>query len=646
MDEALVSGEAGQAPTLPLSGGLRQDEALDSSHGGYALPEQFGRYRLDELIGRGGMGEIFRAYDTVKERIVAVKRLPPSLAKDPAFSARFRRESKIAGLLREPHVIPIHDYGEIEGQLFIEMRLVDGVDLAAQLAADGPFAPDRAVNIITQIAHALDAAHAEGLVHRDVKPSNALISGSRPGDDYIYLVDFGIAHSAGGTTLTESGATVGTLHYMAPERFLQGGDGDLRVDVYALACLLFELLTGERPFSGEGLPRQMYAHLNLPPPKPSERRTGVPRSFDQVISKGMAKEPGKRYASAGALATAARAALNTGPSRRPEAPPASPLHDTTKRHLAYRQRSAQSIRRPAVSDPTQGNDARGNVGDEQHQRVTARRKAVTLGIATTVAAIFLLVLVPAFAVQVFTVQSEGMESTLHGGRSTNNDRILVDKIAYQLSDPQPGDIVVFRGPDSWTSPELQEQDYISRVIAVSGQTVQCCDALNRVLVDGQPLTEHYLYHVPGAAPMLQQAFGPYVVPRGYLWMMGDNRNNSRDSRSTGHGPVPVDNVVGKALSIVLPVVRWAATDVQVFNPQRPRGLSSNTLVTSGGLAYLLIAGATVATGGAYCFAQQTRGRWMAWTIASALALTAFIAILALASGSADAAEGINLAVDR
>ena len=218
--------------------------------------EQFGPYQLEELIGRGGMGEVFRAFDTVRKRTVALKRLPLRLGADPTFQARFRRESELAARLSEPHIIPIHDYGEIDGQLYIDMPLVSGIDLGDLLERDGALPPARAVDIVSQVAMALDAAHARGLVHRDVKPSNILIAqGSRGDQDFVYLVDFGVARSVGmvDTSLTATGSAVGTLDYMAPERFTGRAD-DARVDVYALACVLYEALTGRKPFAGDGLP--------------------------------------------------------------------------------------------------------------------------------------------------------------------------------------------------------------------------------------------------------------------------------------------------------------------------------------------------------------------------------------------------------
>lgn len=174
----------------------------------------FGRYRLVELLGRGGMGEVWRAYDTAIDRVVALKVLPDNFADDKVFQERFRREARAAAGLDEPHVVPIYDFGEIDGRLYVTMRLIKGNDLQSVLAS-GRLSPRRAAGIIEQVASALDAAHTIGLVHRDVKPSNILITD----DDFAYLIDFGIARSADETSMTSTGSTVGTWAYMAPERF-------------------------------------------------------------------------------------------------------------------------------------------------------------------------------------------------------------------------------------------------------------------------------------------------------------------------------------------------------------------------------------------------------------------------------------------
>ena len=282
---------------------------------------QFGHYELEALVGVGGMGEVWRATDTRRDRTVALKLLPEALGNDQDFINRFRRESHVAARLREPHVIPIHDYGEIDGRLYIDMRLVDGRDLG-EILKDGPIAPARAVALVAQVADALEAAHADGLVHRDIKPSNVLVTAN----DFVYVVDFGIARSIGSTrsSLTMTGATVGTLDYMAPERFAnQPLDG--RVDVYSLACVLAECLTATRPFPGEDLASLLYAHLYMDPPRPSTTVDGIPPALDDVVARGMAKRPEDRYATPGEFVTAARAALDgTGAVPTPRPPTTLP----------------------------------------------------------------------------------------------------------------------------------------------------------------------------------------------------------------------------------------------------------------------------------------------------------------------------------
>jgi hypothetical protein len=281
----------------------------------------FGRYRLIELIGRGGMGEVWRAYDTAIDRVVALKLLPPNFAGDKVFQERFRREAKAAAGLDEPHVVPIYEFGEIDGRLYVTMRLIKGRDLQT-LLADGPLAPERAVRIIEQVAQALHAAHKIGLVHRDIKPSNILLDEN----DFTYLIDFGIAHAAGETGLTSTGATIGTWSYMSPERF-QSGTADARADIYALACVLYESLTGQLPFPGSTLEQIAVAHMLQPPPRPSREHDGVPAAMDDVIATGMAKNPAERYATTVELARAAHDAT-TVPFPRPE--PALPVPQSSQ----------------------------------------------------------------------------------------------------------------------------------------------------------------------------------------------------------------------------------------------------------------------------------------------------------------------------
>jgi serine/threonine protein kinase, bacterial len=313
----------------------------------------FGRYRLIELLGRGGMGEVWRAYDPVNARYVALKVLPANYADDQVFQERFRREARAAAGLDEPHVVPIYDSGEIDGRLFVSMRQVKGHDLQ-DLLEDGPVPPARAVSIIEQIAFALHAAHEVDLVHRDVKPSNILVADN----DFAYLIDFGIARAAGEAGLTSTGSTIGTWAYMAPERFKREGVADARADIYALACVLYQALTGQQPFPADAIEKIAVAHMMEPPPKPSELRPEVPVAMDDVIATGMAKDPVNRYATTIELAHAARDAITTHipqpvpptePTTQPVQPPKQPAAETV---LDYPDTlPPQQIPGPA-SDPT------------------------------------------------------------------------------------------------------------------------------------------------------------------------------------------------------------------------------------------------------------------------------------------------------
>lgn len=273
------------------------------------LGSRFGKYELTALLGRGGMGEVYEAVDTEKGRTVALKILRAEFAHDEHFRTRFLRESQAAAGLEEPHVVPIHDWGEIDGNLYIDMRLVRGQTLH-DLINTGPLEPRRAVSIVEQIGTALDAAHARGLIHRDVKPQNIIVTSA----DFAYLLDFGIAQAQGDSGLTQADTRIGSFSYMAPERF---GDEPCSpaADIYSLACVLYEALTADAPFPTHSHEQLIAAHLTTPPPRPSTAHSGIPTSLDTVIARGMAKEPDDRYGSAGALGRAAQRALHTTDER-------------------------------------------------------------------------------------------------------------------------------------------------------------------------------------------------------------------------------------------------------------------------------------------------------------------------------------------
>jgi len=361
--------------------------------GGPMPTEEFGPYLLQELIGRGGMGEVWRAYDTVKERKVALKRLPVHLADDAHFQDRFRRESKIIAKLDEPHVIPIYDFGEINGRLFLTMRLVKGRDLARLIEEVGPLPQGQAVAIIRQVASALAAAHSEGLIHRDVKPSNILIGETATGEAFVYLVDFGIARTSAGTALTTAGATIGTLEYMAPERLTEG-TCDHRSDIYSLGCLLYECLTSKKPFSATELPALMYAHVHTPPPSAARLRPGLEDGLDHVISTAMAKDPEQRYQGAAQLAEAARTALNHGEPRSD-----IDVNVTTKAPETIVRRPVHWSDKAAISSPRSFLETE-RVGVKQVGRDSEptessssgrRKKSILAGLGIVAAAVLLLV---------------------------------------------------------------------------------------------------------------------------------------------------------------------------------------------------------------------------------------------------------------
>jgi serine/threonine protein kinase/tetratricopeptide (TPR) repeat protein len=269
--------------------------------------DQFGDYRIEALLGRGGMGAVYRAYDERLGRKVALKILASWLAGDSVFRRRFEDEARLAASLDEPHIVPVYEAGELHGQLFLAMRYVAGFDLDTFLRSHGPMEPERAVRLIEQLASALDAAHSAGLVHRDVKPANVLLATGSRGADHAYLGDFGLARTSRERTLTRSGQIVGSLEYMAPEQ-IEGGELDARTDIYALGGLLYACLTSMPPFRAPSDVALLYAHLQAAPPAVSHARPDVPAAFDAVVAKAMAKDPADRYASAGEMADAARLA--------------------------------------------------------------------------------------------------------------------------------------------------------------------------------------------------------------------------------------------------------------------------------------------------------------------------------------------------
>ena len=282
-------------------------------------------YRIESLLGWGGMSVVYLAEDLRLKRRVALKLLAAELADDESFRDRFLHESELAASIDHPNIVPIYEAGTAEEHLFIAMRYVEGRDLKERLRR-GRLDPADASGILAQVASALDAAHARGLVHRDVKPSNVLLdAGARPdGSDHAYLADFGLTRRISEETAGDDGQLMGTIDYVAPEQ-IAGGEIDGRADVYSLGCVLYESLVGQPPFRGDSDLAVVFAHLEAEPPAASAQRPELPAALDAVIARALAKDPEQRHASCRELARAALAVALDEASRGlrtlPRAPP-------------------------------------------------------------------------------------------------------------------------------------------------------------------------------------------------------------------------------------------------------------------------------------------------------------------------------------
>ena len=315
----------------------------------------FGGYRIDGLIGRGGMGMVYQATQLSLGRTVALKVLTAELGEDPEFRERFRREGHIQGAVDHPNIVPVYEAGEIDGHLFLAMRYVPGSTLM-DLITRGELDVPRTLRILGPLADALDAAHEAGLVHRDIKPHNVLI-GPR---DHAYLADFGLTRAAGVTRLTKTGQFVGTIDYISPEQ-IQGRDITAASDIYSLGAVLFECLTGSVPFPSKTEAAGLYAHMLQEPPPPSQRRPGLPVEVDAVLARALAKDPAQRYSSAAALVEAAHAALGpaaaAGPPSAGEPPSESPTHPVAPPLAPSEGGTSPTIGRPV---PPQGPTSMGS----------------------------------------------------------------------------------------------------------------------------------------------------------------------------------------------------------------------------------------------------------------------------------------------
>jgi serine/threonine-protein kinase len=335
--------------------------------------EQFAGCRIDAVAGRGGMGVVYRATQLNLGRPVALKLITPDRAGDSDFRERFQRESRLAALIDHPNVVPVYEAGEAEGHLYLVMRWVRGTDLHALLKREKRLAPEVAATIVAQVAAGLDAAHAAGLVHRDVKPANVLLSG-----EHAYLSDFGLSRlEASESRLTDSGQWIGSVDYCSPEQ-LRGLRTDARADVYALGCVLHAALTGRPPYPRSTVTATLLAHLNDPIPRVSG--SGAPQGFDRVLARALAKDPADRYPSAGDLGRAALGAARGEPVTESERSvavgPAAPEDEPTRVQTNGHDRTevTASLWQRRTPTPVQGPPTEATRPEKDYRRVRGRRR--------------------------------------------------------------------------------------------------------------------------------------------------------------------------------------------------------------------------------------------------------------------------------
>ena len=448
--------------------------------------DEFAGYRIERRLGRGGMGVLYLALEPGLERRVALKLIAPEAAAEEVFARRFAEESRIAASIEHPNVVPIYAAGEEAGVPYIAMRYVAGADLARRLAREGRLAPAHAAELIAQVGNGLDAIHAAGLVHRDVKPANVLLSGEEEAE-HAYITDFGVARNVSTESgLTQTGRFVGTLDYVAPEQ-ISGGAVDARADVYALGCLLFKLLTGEVPFPKEGDAARLFAHLNDPPPAPSLYVPEVSMALDDVVIRAMSKQPEDRYPSAGDLGRAAQAAL------RGEQPA---LAERTVATGAAATRTAETVQPESASDidPAGG----GSNSDAPTERIEARpgRRRLALGLGA--------VALVAIAAAVVAIASGGGGS---GAKNAPDPKASTATTATKRKQPKTlsrsaliakADAICATSKSSYKSvfsPELEEIPDVAYATTLAGISQRGVNGFRRLL----------------APPAVEPAFAKYVA---------------------------------------------------------------------------------------------------------------------------------------
>jgi serine/threonine protein kinase/ABC-type oligopeptide transport system substrate-binding subunit len=543
---------------------------------------EFAGYRIESLLGHGGMAVVYLAEHIGLERKVAIKVLAPALAEDERFRERFVRESRLAASLDHPNVIPIYEAGEADGRLFIAMRFVEGTDLKGLIREFGPMEPAVVVPILRQVAGALDAAHAKGLVHRDVKPANVLIARTPAGEiagAHVYLSDFGLTRrTSSDSGLTGTGQFMGTLDYAAPEQF-QGRPTDARTDVYALGCVLFEMLTGHAPYRAEFDAALMFAHISEPPPAVTVDRAGLPPAVDDVVATAMAKSPDDRYASAGDLASDAAGALGF-------------------EGVAYTPASQPSKASKSSKGPKPG-------------RRSFRQRLVVAGIAVAVVVALLAFLLPS----ILGSSGGSAEAATPAGMAIIDAKTGAQRAFVPLSKVKSPAEVVYSDGTYWvlnlSPPQFVPVSESGRV----GTPVNVpFDDMAYYAVDGGTLyaTQHQgnkVAVVDLAHGRIEHTFtikaersglGWPVVAGDHLWIGGESGFVYELDRGTGRleqtvGPIPSSYTLAYGEGAV-----WAAGNTRVVRID-PDTAATTTTDSPGGTGYLAVGGGSAWT------ADETKG---------------------------------------
>jgi serine/threonine-protein kinase len=478
------------------------------------------------VLGSSTTGVVYLATQLALNRLDALKVLAPELRDDGEFRQRLDHESQLAASLQQPNILPVFGAGDADGHAYVAMQYVEGGDLHAELTRNGALPADRAVAIVRQVALALGAAHAAGLVHRDVSPGNILLGA----DDHAYLGGFGLARGA---------SFLGSYDYAAPEQ-LEGKPIDGRTDLYALGCVLYHCLTGQPPFTAADEGAVMRAHLLDTPPAPSASRPDLPAGLDAVVERALAKDPADRFQSAdelvGALdrldeptpVGAAAFEAEDGVAVADDAAPAAVVAAQPVRH------SRNPIDRLTAGMP--------------------RSWRVTIDwLVTIVGAILIVLAIKQWVVNPYRIPSSSMEPTLHCARPGNeceagiSDRVLACRFCYHLWSPKRGDIIVFNTPPQAAQDCGSGGVFVKRLIGLPGETWE--ERNGYVYINGKKLDEPYIK--PDRRD--PDTHGPQKIPSGHYFMMGDNRRSSCDSRRWG--TVSHDELIGKVIATYWPPQR-------------------------------------------------------------------------------------------